>query len=198
MSSEWDRSLEAAQVPVSERVPLTKEEASLLDSEWDRRSYATNLVDKSKEKAEQSGRAWQECLPEVCRETGKLPLPTQLLAAARGEELKEVVRSLEPLTKEWDEQDQARKELKENAKKGKKTGRKPKAKKNKNKQEGVPEPEELVAALESNSVSYLLKAGIKCWAVAFDRHAQSDKVVVLEAIKAMKAWINKFEEVYPS
>jgi hypothetical protein len=109
LRDEWARWQDNAKVPEAERAPVTKEEAELLDFPWERRSYATNLVEKAKEKAQQTGRTWQECLAEVCREERKTPMPVHLLAAARGDDLKEVVLPLRAELQRWEDYDRAAK-----------------------------------------------------------------------------------------
>jgi hypothetical protein len=111
LRDDWDRWQENAKVLESERVPVTKDEAALLDFPWNRRSYATNLVDKAK--AKETGRTWQECLPEICQKERMVPMPVHLLAAARGDDLKEVVQPLGAVIQQCEDHDRAAKEADE-------------------------------------------------------------------------------------
>jgi hypothetical protein len=235
LRGDWDCWQESAKVPEAERVPVTKEEAALLDFPWERRSYATNLVDKAKEKAKETGRTWQECLPEVCQEEQKTPMPVHLLAAVRGDDLKQVVVPLRAEIQRWEDHDRAAKEADELNKRAKEIRRtygiKPTSRKPKNSQTGgegdggaategdddpgtgaegeeakekaVPEPAEVVKAMEKSwetelTMGYLVQAGRTCWEVAFQRLDPTDqeqKEAALEAVEQMAALLEQFKGV---
>jgi hypothetical protein len=206
LRGEWDRWQENAKVPEAERVPVTKEEAALLDFPWERRSYATNLVEKAKDKAKETGRTWQECLPEVCQEERKTPMPEHLLAAARGDDLKEVVLPLRAELQRWEDHDRAEKEAKELIKRAREIRDayriKPKPTR-KNRKARVPEPGEVVQAMERSfktalGGAYLRRAGVECWKAAWallDPTDRKDKEATQEAVEQMAALLEQFRDV---
>jgi hypothetical protein len=97
----WERYQEETNVPEDRRIALTREEAEALGDPYKNRDYSGDLVAKARAKAAAEGKTWQECLPAVCREEGKLPRPVHLLAAARGDDLKALCQPLAELVKEW-------------------------------------------------------------------------------------------------
>ena len=66
--------------------PLTREEAGAERAD-DPRDYSGHLMKEAKEQVTAEGKSLRECLTTVCRKSGKLPMSTELLAVARGEEL---------------------------------------------------------------------------------------------------------------
>jgi len=115
----WERYQEDTKVPQARRIALTREEAQVLGDPYQYRDYSGDLVEQAKEKPAAEGKTWQECLPALCREAGKLPRPVHLLAAARGDDLEALCQPLAGLIKEWEDKKRLQQEAQEHQNKAK-------------------------------------------------------------------------------
>lgn len=100
LSDQWDTHQDNCKI--DNPVPLTRDEARLIDFEWAAQEHRSDLVQLAQDQAAKNGSTWQQELPGICATARKLPTPNQLLSVARGDELAKVVQSIMPLLAQWD------------------------------------------------------------------------------------------------